>query len=501
MTPLSNEGIENDRKPRRSLKSNFLFQASYQILLILVPLVTTPYLSRVLGAQAVGTFSYTQAVSGYFVMFAMLGMSTYGVREIAAAGDDRTLRSRTFWGAYASQVLICVIICVAYICYLCFLGSPGGFEIGLVWGMYVLAAPFDVSWLLFGVEEFKVPTIRSMVTKLATLPIIFGLVHGPEDLWIYCGAIAGSSLANQLLIWPFIHRYVDWTSLSWAEISRHFRPSFVLFIPVIAISLYTSMDKILLGQLGGMQQAGFFEYSEKLSRMPMAVITAMGTVMLPRMTAELSAGRHESALSLLEDSFWAMLAMAFALAFGIAAIAPEFAPVFLGEEFMECDSIMRVLAIIIPIISITNIIGRQYLVPTGRDARYTSSVCAGAVVNVAVNLALIPSMGAMGAAIATVAAEIAVLAVQAMSVCRELPFMLYIRNSLPYIVFGALMFAVVRMVAGFLSSIWGLSVLGLAIEIAVGIMTFALFALSWCIVTRDRRFTKLIRKRFRNHEG
>ena len=159
------------------------------------------------------------------------------------------------------------------------------------------------------------------------------------------------------------------------------------------------------------------------------------------------------------------------------------------------------LAIIIPIISITNIIGRQYLVPTGRDARYTSSVCAGAVVNVAVNLALIPSMGAMGAAIATVAAEIAVLAVQAMSVCRELPFMLYIRNSLPYIVFGALMFAVVRMVAGFLSSIWGLSVLGLAIEIAVGIMTFALFALSWCIVTRDRRFTKLIRKRFRNHEG
>ena len=489
--------LANSHKPRRSLKANFLFQASYQVLLILIPLVTTPYLSRVLGAEAVGTFSYTQAVSGYFVMFAMLGMSTYGVREIAAAGDDRTLRSHTFWGAYASQGLVGAIVCAAYACYLVFLGSPGGLAVGLAWAMYVLSAPLDASWLLFGVEEFKVPTIRSMATKLATLPIIFGFVRGPEDLWIYCAAIAGSLLSSQLLIWPFVRRYVDWTRPSWTEIKRHFRPSLVLFVPVIAISLYTSMDKILLGQLGGMQQAGFFEYSEKLSRMPMAVITAMGTVMLPRMTAELSAGRRESALSLLEESVWAMLAMAFALAFGIAAIAPEFAPVFLGEGFAECDSIMRVLATIIPVISMTNIIGRQYLVPTGRDLRYTASVCAGAAVNIVVNLMLIPSMGAIGTAIATVAAESTVLLVQALSVRTDLPFVIYIKNALPYMVFGAIMFATVRMVANYLNAIWGYSAFGLALEIILGITVFTLFALIWCIITRDRFFRKIVQSHSR----
>ena len=226
----------------------------------------------------------------------------------------------------------------------------------------------------------------------------------------------------------------------------------------------------------------------------MAVITAMGTVMLPRMTFELSAGHREAALGLLEDSIWAMLAMAFALAFGIAAIAPEFAPVFLGEEFASCDSIMRVLAIVIPVISVTNVIDRQYLVPTGRDSRFTASVCVGAVVNIAVNLALIPLYGAMGAAIATVSAEVAVLIAQAWTVRKELPFALYVRNAAPYLIISILMFATVRFAAYMLNGIWGFTALGLALEILIGIVSFTALTLIWCIATKDRHFAKLLKR-------
>ncbi len=482
---------ETQTQPKRSLKSNFLYQASYQVLLILIPLITTPYLSRTLGAEGVGTFSYTQAIANYFVMFATLGMSTYGVREIAAAGDDREVRSRSFCSAFVSQLLVSIIVVAAYGFYIAFAQPAGGVSVALVWGLWVFSAAIDISWLLFGVEEFKIPTMINIATKLATLVIIFGFVHAPEDLWLYCFAISGSLCASLVLLWPLVRRYVDFVCPSWGEVVRHFKPSLVLFIPVIAISLYTSMDKILLGAMAGMEQAGFFEYSEKLSRMPLAIVTAMGTVMLPRMTSSLAEGKREEALGLLENAVWAMMAIAFALAFGIAAIAPEFAPVFLGEEFASCDVIMMVLAVVIPLISMTNVIGRQWLIPMQRDKYYTISVCVGAVVNVAVNLALIPSFGAMGAAIATVSAEFSVLVAQMIFARGELPFGRYAVNVAPFIVIGIIMTAAVRFAADAFYTIWGLSVQGLALEIVIGASLFAVMAIGWMIISKDKHLSAL----------
>ncbi|MBR3182462.1 MAG: flippase [Eggerthellaceae bacterium] len=487
---MPTKGKNGNRK--RSIKKNFAFQASYQVLLILVPLITTPYLSRTLGASGVGVFSYTQAITHYFFMFAILGMSTYGVREIAAAGEDRMMRSRTFWSAYLAQLCAGIIVSIAYCMYMTLMQPAGGFRVALVWSMWILAALLDVSWLLFGVEEFKIPTIRSMATKIASVIIIFVFVRSPEDLWIYCAAIAGSLLANQVLIWPFVRRYVDWVRVHWLDVRRHFKPNLLLFVPVVAISLYTSMDKILLGSIAGMEQAGYFEYSEKLSKVPLAAITAMGTVMLPRMTAELSHGQHKQALELLENSIWVMLAMAFAFAFGIAAISPEFALVFLGDEFAECDVLMAVLAIVIPLISVTNVVGRQYLIPTKRDKLYTASVCVGAAINVIVNLILIPQFGALGASVATVASELGVLMTQAWFVRKELPFARYAKGAIPFVAIGLIMAICVRVIAHWLNGMWNPSPLGLFIEITVGAVVFVALSIVWCVFSNNSQFKTII---------
>lgn len=451
----------------RSVKKNFIWNSAYQLLLILTPLLTTPYLSRVLGPEKIGVYSYTYSVASYFAMFGMLGMAQHGVRAIAQAGGDRNRRSHVFWGAWASQLCVALPVAALYFVYIG-VDAVGGLLLGFVWALQVLSSSIDVSWLYFGVEEFKLPTIRSFMTKLAGVVVIFLFVHGPQDLWIYCLSISGATFLNTVLLMPFLKRYVDFVMPSWDEVKIHFVPNLRLFAPVVAISLYTSLDKIMLGQISGMEQAGFYEYSEKLSKMPMALITAMGTVMLPHMTTKLAEGSESAAVSLLGKSLWLMEAAAICLAFGIAAISPEFAVVFLGQGYEQCMYIMPIISIVIPIISASNVIGVQYMLPRCSDVAYTTSVCIGAVVNIVLNIILLPYFGAIGAAIATVAAEASVLIFQCLVVRNELPLIKYMTSVVPFILIGLLMLVIVRIISSLLISAFGLGWIALIFEVLIG---------------------------------
>lgn len=484
----------------RSVRVNFLLNSAYQILLVITPLITAPYLSRTLGASQTGVFSYTQSIANYFVMFATLGMSTYGVRVIALCGDDRPARSRAFWSAFASQLCVASVVAVAYFVYVVAIHA-GDFLCSLVWGLWVLSAVGDVSWLLFGCEEFKVPTVRSFATKLASLVIIFGFVRGPEDVWLYVLAVAGAYLANVLLLWPFVSRYVDFYKPGWSEIAKHFGPNIGLFIPVIAVSLYTSLDKIMLGSMSTMEESGYFQYSEQVSRMPLHVITALGTVMMPRMVSLLTENKRDQAVTTLGTSLWIMLVCAFAFAFGILAVAPVFVPVFLGGGYEPCELLMVVMCGIIPVISITNVIGKQYLLPMQRDGQYTASLVAGAVVNVALNLVLIPRLASLGTAIATVAAETTILVVQAAMVRRELPLLSYARKAAPFFVIGAAMAAAVRIIGGWMVDAWGLAAKTLVAEVAVGAVAYVTLTVAYCLVVRSEEFDRLFGKYLRRIRG
>lgn len=462
----------------RSVGKNFLWNAGYKLLLVLTPLITTPLVSRALGAEQVGVYSYTYSVEQYFAMFAVLGMAQHGVRAVAQAGNDRTMRSRTFWNAFAAQLCVAIPVAIIYSIYVA-LGSTGGPLIGFIWGFSVLASVFDISWLFFGVEEFKMPTIRSALTKIVGVLIIIFFVHEPGDLWIYCLSIAGADIANTILLWPFMRRYVDFVKPTWKETKTHFLPNLRLFAPVVAISFYTTLDKIMLGQISGMTQSGYYEYSEKLSKMPMQLITALGTVMLPHMTAKLAEGKRTEAISLLGKCLWLMEAAAMCMAFGIAAITPEFVPVFFGDGYDPCIYIMPIISVVIPLISASNVIGVQYMLPTCSDSDYTISVCMGAVVNVVLNLVLLAPFGAVGAAWATVAAELAVLLYQAWRVHKDLPLLSYITGALPFVLVGVIMYGVVRLYAALLTPVLGTGWILLISEVLVGGAAYCLLALVW----------------------
>lgn len=476
-----------------SVKKNFIYNSAYQVFQIITPLVTTPYLSRVLEASGVGLYSYTYAIAVYFVMFATLGMSNYGVRAIAAVADNPAQRNKTFSSVFVSQLVVAIPVFILYLVY-AILFPQGGMVISLLWAMYVFSSVINVSWLFFGMEDFVKATIINIATKVLELVGIFTLIRSAQDVYIYCGIDSLCFLLGFALLLPFLRKYVKFSKPTWAEVKVHFLPNLKLFIPVIAISLYTTLNSILLGAMSTMEQTGYFDYSNKMARMPLAVITALGTVMLPRMSNMFAAGKTEEGLDLLDTSMWFMLAGGLAMAFGITGIAPEFVPVFFGPGYEPCIAVMTALAWIVPLICATNVIGAQYLLPLYRDNHYTISVCIGAVVNILLCIILIGKFGALGAALGVLAAEFVVLAVQILFVHGELPLGRYLHNMLPFVVIGFVMLAIIRLVGSVLVGIMGISAIALVVEILVGTAFFCAVSFVFCFVTKNYNFYRIVGK-------
>ncbi len=283
---------------------------------------------------------------------------------------------------------------------------------------------------------------------------------------------------------PMIRNIVDFCRPSLADVREHIKPNLLLFLPVIAVSLYTVLDKFMLGAISGMTEAGYFESALKICTMPMTFIEALGVVMLPRMANLLAKGEREEAGKYLGGAMWLSMMLAFAFAFGIAGTAPVFAPVFFGEEFESCSLLMCVIAIDLPFVAWANVLRKQYLIPVARDRAYASSIAAGAVVNIVINVILMPSLGSLGASIAVAAAEVAVCVVQVAAVRGELPQLRWLRESMPYLAIGAAMFAAVRAVG----TVMGTTAASLVVEVLVGVIVYAGLTGLWCKATHNRYY-------------
>lgn len=470
----------------KSVKLNLIDNIAYQVLAIGMPLITAPYLSRMLGAANLGTYSYTFSVANYFVLFAMLGVNNYGNRCVARARDNRAAVSREFWSVYSFQALLSVLVAAVYVGYSLVVADD--VVVSLIWLPYVFSAGLDVNWLFFGLEEFRTTVARNFAVKLATFVLMFIVVRGAHALWAYCLLMSLSYLVSVAVLWPFVRHHVDLYRPSMGEVLSHLRPNLVLFVPVIAVSLYTVLDKVMLGQMSSMEQTGYFDNALKVAQMPFTLITALGTVMLPRASNLMAKGERAEAQRYLGISMWLALTLSSAFAFGLSGVADVFAPVFFGPGFEACGPLICVIVLEMPFMAWANVLRTQYLIPAGRDRAYVLSVFAGALVNVAVNLALIPRLGAMGAAVGTIAAEAAVCLVQAWSVAGELPQRRWFLENLPFYAIGLVMFLAVRA----LGAAMGASVVALVAQVALGAALFAGLALIWCKATRNAYYVQVV---------
>lgn len=459
-----------------SIKKNFFYNSIYQILIMILPLITVPYIARIIGVEGIGIYSFTYSVALYFSMFILLGLNNYGNRSIAMVRDNLEELSKTFWNIYATEFMMAIFIIMLYFIYLFFFVDQKYLTIAAIQGVFLFAYAFDINWFFFGMEQFKLSVTRNTVIKLITIVCTFIFVKSNNDLWLYTFILAFGMFFSNLVLWLFLKRYIHFYKPKWKEMKIHIKPNLILFIPVIAISLYKVMDKIMLGTISSMVQTGFYENSEKIINIPQGIITALGTVMLPRMSNFAAKGDQKNSHRYIDLSMEMVMFLACALCFGIAGIAPIFAPVFFGETFRICGELISYLAIIILFLSWANVIRTQYLIPQCRDREYIVSVFLGAVVNLIINLTLIPKYGAFGAVVGTVFAEAAVALYQTIIVRKELPIKKYFVNSIYFLFVGTAMFGIVR----FIGVKLGESIFTICIEIIAGgafylICTFVYF--------------------------
>lgn len=474
-----------------SLGKNFLYNLTYQLLLLLLPLVTTPYISRVLGAGNVGIYTYTYTVANYFMLFAMLGVKNYGNRSIAAVRDDPERLRKTFWEIYGLQLICSAVVLAVYFGFVALFEAENRL-IFLLQGLYVISGVLDISWLFTGLENFKITVSRSIVIKLLSLAAIFLFVRSADDLPIYTLIMALSTLLSQSYLWFYLRRYVKRFRPTLAGMFGHLRAELVLFVPVIAVSLYKMMDKIMLKQMSSYEQVGFYEGSDRILGIPLGVITALGTVMLPRMSNLAAKANTEKSMRYIRNSLSFAMFLAVGMMFGISAIADDFVPLFLGDEYMPTAALLQVMAPTVLFIAWANVIRTQYLIPNQRDRSYIISVLLGAVVNIAVNLLLIPRMEAMGAVIGTVCAEAAVCISQTVMVRRQLDIRRYLIDTLPFLLPGAVMFLLIGAVRTLFAN--SVSVIAVGAEILIGGAVYVLLAGLYAAFVYRERVKALLQK-------
>ncbi|MBQ6272110.1 MAG: flippase [Clostridiales bacterium] len=476
-----------------SIKKNLGLQTAYQVLATCMPLITAPYLARTLGKEQLGIFSYTSSIVAYFTLAAMLGTVNYGTRSIAAVKNDREKRNELFSGIFAIQVIVTLLACIAYIVYLVFF-CRDNILIALIQGLALLNCFVNITWLFFGVEDFQITVTRSIVIKLLTVSLILLIVKNENDLWIYTLIMLGGTLLSDLVLFLYLPRYASIKKVSGSQIRAHIKPNLILFIPLLAMTVYHTMDKTMLGAMSSYEQSGLYYYSDKIVQMPLMVINGIGTVMLPRMTALITDKKQKEADDLFMRTMEGVAVVSIAILCGIAGVSNEFIPIFYGKGYDACILITVVFCPILLIKSFSVIARTQYLIPMKMEKEFTKSVVGGAIANLVFNFILIPPLGALGAAIATVIAELVACALQFISLRgKDLGIASLLKQTIIYSLMGVIMIIGVRFVALLHMRL----VFKLILEILVGASIFSVTCLTYWRLSKNV-FFKVIRNPMRN---
>ena len=466
-----------------STRKNTMYNMAYRLFSVLLPLATAPYLARTVGTDGVGLYSHAWSVSYIFCLIGMLGLNDYGVRAIARARDDREQLDRTFSGIWQMQLLVAGATLIGWFGYV-FRTAGEEREIAFHLTMMSVSCLVSFDWCLMGLDLFRPIALRNTFVKITAAGCVFLFVKEKDDLWIYAMVWSLSTLIGNLSCVPGLRGRVRYRRVPMKESLRHLKPCAVLFISVMAVNIYRTMDKVMVSRIAGYIQNGLYENAEKIIYCLSGFISAIGTVMMPKISHMQRNGETEAIRKHIDRSMDGVLCMVSGMAFGVAAVARPFAILFYGKDFAASGELMIPLAFTLILIGFANVIRTQWVLPQGRDSIFVKSVCAGAAVNLAVNALLIPRMGAMGAVTGTLMAEGTVPLVQWMILRKELPYGRFAGYALKYAAFGGMMLILVRAAARILP--WQ-GWIGLGIQVAAGITIFGGLSLAaWKIGNRKQ---------------
>ena len=386
---------------------NYLYNLSYQILTIILPIITVPYVTRIFTSEDLGNYGFYNSIVSYFSLFAMLGIGIYGTKQIAAARDV----SSTFWNIYAIQLIASLLALFVYVITLVSIPKMSGM-VPIILGIVLLTKMIDISWLFTGKEDFKKITLRNTMVKVAGVISIFTFIKSSEDLYLYIFLIVIFDFLGQFVMWIPAKKFIKRPSFDTKIIKKNLHPIVLLFLPQVAISLYVVLDRTLLGLLGSYSDVGIYEQGQKLTSILLTVVSSLGAVMLPRVANLLSERKEKEAQNMVRFSFILYNLIIFPMIFGLIAINEVFVRLFLGQNFQDVKYVLYIIVFNIMFIGWTNILGYQVLVVRNKNKEFMLSTTIPAIVSVAVNITVIPFFGYIGASITSVVVEFLVFAIQ-----------------------------------------------------------------------------------------
>ena len=472
---------------KNTIIKNFSFQIVYQIIILVIPLIVSPFLTRRLGDTALGNYSYIHSISYYFVLFANLGIMKHGQRIISQSKTNDDKR-KNFWSLYCIHAIISLTSVLFYLCFVSSFVKDNKtlFYIEIV---YVISAIFDVTWLFYGLENFKSVVLRNAIIKIVETALIFIFIRQPGDLYLYfiitsCGFLLcnGSIFFQGVKIVPPIKFSKD-------DVFKHIKPMLVFFISVVAISLYTVFDKTLLGLMSSKENVAYYEYSNKIVSIPTTFIAVIGTVMYPRACRFAAEGDVKQQKAFINYSILATSFIGMAAFFGLFSVAELFVSIYYGEAFSECGSIIQCMCILPLVIGLGEVIRTQYLIPNKMDRIYTVCIVLNAVLNVALSVALIPLIGVYGAVVGTISAELFGTIVQLVVVRKFIDLKYLIKQIIAFFLIGLIMYFSIIFVDAFLTGFNG--ILRLLLDITIGALTYILISIFYIYLFEKSLFERL----------
>lgn len=466
---------------------NYIYNILYQIVRIILPLITVSYTYGHLGASTVGINDFAVNIASWFVLFGVLGVNTYGNREIAKIRDNKEDLSRNFYEILIMQWCNMAIALLGYFLYTTFFVVDYKVIYYLVC-INVLSCAIDISWFYYGVENFRIVSIRNTVVKIIGVCLIFLIVKEPTDLWKFTLINTSTDLIGQALTYTGLKKYLVPVKVSIKDAYKHhFMGTFALFIPTLATSIYTMLDQTLLGAMASdTAQLSYYKTASSFDKTFLYFITSIGSVVMPRIANAFNKNKDQAEVNkYINITFKLAILLSLPIMTALITVSPYFYPWYLPEDYEIMIKLVSTLSPIIVLISFSNVFGIQYLVPVGKNSKYTISIIAGAVVDFVINLFIIPKYGAFGACLACVAAEFTVTLTQWIFVRKDLEIHA-LKSTIKVIIASLLMGGVVVLIGNSMS----LNILTNAIQAIAGALTYVIVL----VVLKESTVINLINK-------
>lgn len=398
---------------RKSIKKNFILNSILSVTTILVPLLTFPYISRVLLVEANGKVNFASAVINYFILFSALGIPTYGIRVCATIRDDKKKLSRVVHELVFINTIMTAITYAVFI--LCLFFIPKFYqekELLLITSINLLLNVAGMNWLYSALEEYKYITIRSLIIKFISVILVFTLLHSPKDYKLYAAILVVSTVGANVFNLIHSRKFVTYRWLGDYQIKKHLKPIFVFFATTLAISVYANLDTVMLGFVSGDVEVGYYSAASRIRTTVATLAISLGTVLLPRLSYLANNEKMEQFKGMLRKSFEFMFLMAVPLTLYFVVYAKPVVLLLSGDAFEGAVIPMQLLIPTVFFAGLSNVTGTQTMVPLGKENKLLVSIMCGAVIDFLLNMIFIPRYGSSGAAFATLTAEIVVLIVQ-----------------------------------------------------------------------------------------